>query len=188
MPPAGTTRDGRDAVRARDRDRVALGVIRDPRAQLRVVVEHLVDVLEAARARLVEPDLRARVDEARIDVGPRASMVFAPGRHLHVGADASILLPRIDDRAALDVGPRDRVNRRVGDRPDRRRSPGSPRLRRSRRSADAGLAERARVRPTLVAARWLVRCGAPRRCFGRGEIRLLLLAARVRRSSSAMRS
>ena len=58
--------DRRDAVGARDRDRVALGVIRDARAELRVQVEHLVDVVEPARrpARS-SPICRARVDEAR---------------------------------------------------------------------------------------------------------------------------
>ena len=65
-------------------------------------VEHLVDVVEPADARLVEPDRRARVDEAGIDV--RAGGVDHPGagRHLHVGADRLDPAAADDDRAALE--------------------------------------------------------------------------------------
>src|SRR4029079_14929047 len=97
---------------------VALGVVRDPRAQLRVVVEHLVDVFETARPRLAEAHPRARVDEAGIDVGPGRIDRLRAGRDRDPGADRVDLAAADHDRAALDGRLRDRMNRGVDDRPD----------------------------------------------------------------------
>ena len=108
MPPRRHDADRRDAVGARDRNGVALGVIGHARAQLRVEVEHLVDVVEAARrqARSARSCVRALMKPDRRRA-PAASTTFAPAGTGTSAPSASILRAADDDRAALDVRPGD---------------------------------------------------------------------------------
>ena len=86
---AGRDDDGRQAVRARDRDGVAVVVERDLRAQLRVEVEDLVGVAEAAGARILEAHRRRALMKPGIDLRAGGVDDLRAGRDADVRADRS---------------------------------------------------------------------------------------------------
>ena len=99
---AGRGRHGGDAVGARHRNRVAVVVEGDLRAQRLVELENFVDVAVTARAGIGEAERRARVDEAGVDVGAGGVNGLRAGRDRDVGADRFDDAVANHDRPAVD--------------------------------------------------------------------------------------
>ena len=108
-------RDRRDAVDARDRNGVAVGLVGDLRLHRRVDLEHLVHVLEPACARLVQADRGSGIDEARIQLAAFRVNHLGAGRNGHVGAERLDSVAANEQRAALDHRSADGKDPRVGD-------------------------------------------------------------------------
>ncbi len=102
---AGPDADRRDAFDAGHRDRHAVGLVGDPRPQHLAERQDVADVVVVADARLVQPDVRTRVDHARIDAGAGGVHRLGARRHRYARADR---LDRValDDDGALRDRPR----------------------------------------------------------------------------------